>query len=59
MDRGLSDIGLDKLGHLEVDPNDPYGNVERVGSLLEDDGYFDAEEEKKLDCDDIAKSMIG
>ena len=33
--RGLSKIGLDQLGHLEVDPNDPYGNIVRVGSALD------------------------
>jgi inorganic pyrophosphatase/exopolyphosphatase len=58
MDRGLSDIGLDKLGHLEVDPNDPYGNVERVGSMLEDESYLDDEEEKKVESDD-AKKVVG
>jgi len=45
--RGLSVIGLDQLGHLEVDPNDPYGNVERVGSFLHSDD--DETEEKKED----------
>lgn len=43
--RGLSDIGLQDLGHLEVDPNDPYGSIERVGSALEED----KDEEKKED----------
>jgi len=32
--RGLSTISLDKLGHLEVDPNDPHNNIQRVGSAL-------------------------
>lgn len=34
--RGLSEIGLDQIGHLEVDPNDPYGNILRIGSHLSD-----------------------
>mmetsp|Transcript_11321 Transcript_11321/g.21192 ORF Transcript_11321/g.21192 Transcript_11321/m.21192 type:complete len:468 (-) Transcript_11321:99-1502(-) len=58
LDRGLSDIGLDKLGHLEVDPNDPYGNVERIGSLLDDDSYdLNDEEEKKEESN--AKKVVG
>ncbi len=35
MKRGLSTVSLDKLGHLEVDPNDPLSKVERVGSILQ------------------------
>ena len=33
--RGPSDIRLDLLGHLEVDPNDPHHNVQRKGCALE------------------------
>ena len=32
--RGPSTVDLSNLGHLEVDPEDPYGNVKRVGSVL-------------------------
>ena len=35
--RGMSDVGLHQLGHLKVDPNDPYGNIERIGSVLSDE----------------------
>ena len=42
--RGLSDVSLHQLGHLEVDPNDPFGNVKRIGSILSDN-----EEEEKVD----------
>jgi hypothetical protein len=45
--RGLSTIGLDQIGHLEVDPNDPYGNILRIGSHLSDDGDDDKHEEEK------------
>ena len=33
--RGMSTVDLSSLGHLEVDPEDPHGNVKRVGSILE------------------------
>lgn len=33
--RGPSVVNLDQLGHLVVDPTDPYGNVKRVGSVLD------------------------
>jgi Inorganic pyrophosphatase/exopolyphosphatase len=58
LNRGLSDIGLDKLGHLEVDPNDPYGNVERIGSMLEDESYLNEEEEEKKE-ESEAKKVVG
>jgi hypothetical protein len=46
--RGPSDIGLDLLGELEVDPNDPHGNITRRGSVLDkkgDKNIIDAEDE--------------
>ena len=33
--RGLSMVDMSQLGKLEVDPNDPHGNVTRVGSVLD------------------------
>ena len=33
--RGLSMVDVSQLGKLEVDPNDPHGNVTRVGSVLD------------------------
>mmetsp|Transcript_17101 Transcript_17101/g.49421 ORF Transcript_17101/g.49421 Transcript_17101/m.49421 type:complete len:483 (-) Transcript_17101:56-1504(-) len=33
--RGPSQVELSELGHLEVDPVDPYGNVKRTGSVLQ------------------------
>jgi hypothetical protein len=33
--RGLSMVDVTQLGKLEVDPNDPHGNVTRVGSVLD------------------------
>ena len=53
--RGLSEVGLHQLGRLEVDPEDPYGNINRIGSVLSDDedkhyGAADDCEEKKEDA---------
>uniref|UniRef100_A0A7S3Q5I3 inorganic diphosphatase n=1 Tax=Chaetoceros debilis TaxID=122233 RepID=A0A7S3Q5I3_9STRA len=45
--RGLSSTKLEEFGHLEVDPSDPYGSIERVGSSLENTGKPIAE-----NCDD-------
>ena len=45
--RGLSTVGLDQLGHLEVDPNDPHGNIVRIGSTL-------ASPERKTEIIDLA-----
>ena len=42
--RGLSSVGLDQLGRLEVDPEDPYGNIQRIGCVLSDDEYCNEEE---------------
>lgn len=52
--RGLSTISLDKLGHLEVDPNDPQNKIQRVGSLLspqknDDSSKMMVDEEEKKD----------
>jgi inorganic pyrophosphatase/exopolyphosphatase len=33
--RGMSQVAISDLGKLEVDPEDPYGNVKRVGSVLD------------------------
>lgn len=35
MARGVSQVDLTMLGHLEKDPEDPYGNVKRLGSVLQ------------------------
>lgn len=47
LQRGMSDVGLKQLGHLEVDPNDPYGGIQRVGSILTKDA--DVDENKGID----------
>ena len=49
--RGLSEVGLHQLGHLEVDPEDPYGNINRIGSVFSDNESVkdDKDEEKKED----------
>jgi len=56
--RGLSSVSLSKLGHLEVDPSDPYGKVIRRGSvLIDDEGLSDDDcggEEKKETEDVLA-----
>ena len=56
--RGMSDIALDQLGHLEVDPNDPYGNVERVGSVLKSDDDDDDDDDKGEEKKDEPMSPI-
>eukprot|EP00978_Attheya_sp_CCMP212_P011113 scaffold27184_cov45-Attheya_sp.AAC.2 len=56
MRRGMSTVSLSQLGHLEIDPTDPFGNVKRIGSSL--DSTFknlpadDDDEEKKIDIDE-------
>jgi inorganic pyrophosphatase/exopolyphosphatase len=58
LERGLSTVGLDQLGHLEVDPNDPYGNIVRIGSALESQ----QSPERKVDLIDLEADetlMIG
>ena len=51
--RGMSTQDLSKFGHLEIDPNDPHGNIQRVGSTLttmpqkKKRGFEDVSDEKK------------
>ncbi|EJK68897.1 hypothetical protein THAOC_09887 [Thalassiosira oceanica] len=42
--RGLSNVDVAKLGHLEVDPLDPYQRVMRRGSVLEAKAVFNPDE---------------
>ena len=44
MQRGLSTVSLDKLGHLEVDPSDPFNRAQRVGSVLTSPGSKEMDE---------------
>lgn len=48
--RGMSNVELNQLGYLDVDPNDPYGNIERIGSALGDKAENDQDgDEEKTD----------
>lgn len=47
--RGPSTVDIADLGRLEVDPNDPHGNVKRNGSKLEKKLL---EEEKKMELEE-------
>lgn len=62
--RGLSMVDVTQLGKLEVDPNDPHGNVKRIGSVLDspemkgkktcESMTKESEEEKKVDDEPLA-----
>uniref|UniRef100_A0A7R9W198 inorganic diphosphatase n=1 Tax=Pseudictyota dubia TaxID=2749911 RepID=A0A7R9W198_9STRA len=53
VNRGPSQIDLSQLGHLEVDPEDPYGNVKRVDSVLQgkDMRTYSLKQEDPTECD--------
>jgi len=57
MKRGLSVVSLDKLGHLEVDPEDPMNNVQRVGSILMENGCKEMEDFKSMMAADKTKTI--
>ena len=57
MKRGLSVVSLDKLGHLEVDPEDPLNNVQRVGSILMENGCKEMEDFKCMMAADKTKTI--
>ena len=52
--RGLSTVSLDKLGHLEVDPNDPESKITRVGSILMSSGSKEMEDFRNMMCEDLS-----
>ncbi len=51
MKRGLSTVSLDKLGHLEVDPNDPQSKIQRVGSVLMSTGSKEMDDFRTMMAD--------
>ena len=56
--RGLSGAKLEEFGRLEVDPSDPYGNIERVGSSLENTIKPIAENGDGNDNDDVGLTIV-